>query len=109
MATFINLHQNAVSLLTDVSKWDTERFVFDKENFTLEMDSATPLDAESDDPVIENPKQNDPLESEESLVMHYRWVFKIKIIFSLVRLRLPQRYRAKLETRLIEENSNISA
>ncbi|XP_021182080.3 uncharacterized protein LOC110370553 [Helicoverpa armigera] len=72
VATFINLHQNAVSLLTDVSKWDTERFVFDKENFTLEMDSATPLDAESDDPVIENPKQNDPLESEESLVMHYR-------------------------------------
>ncbi|KAJ8717879.1 hypothetical protein PYW07_005809 [Mythimna separata] len=72
VATFINLHQNAVSLLSDVSKWDTERFVFDKENFTLEMDSAAPLESESDDPVLENAKQNDPLESEESLVLHYR-------------------------------------
>ncbi|XP_075980968.1 tripartite motif-containing protein 2-like isoform X2 [Anticarsia gemmatalis] len=72
VATFINLHQNAVQLLSEVSKWDTERFVFDKENFRIEMDSATPIDAESDDPVLESPKQNDPLESEENLVLHYR-------------------------------------
>ncbi|CAB3228826.1 unnamed protein product [Arctia plantaginis] len=72
VTTFINLHQNAVQLLTDVSKWDTERFIFDQENFRLEMDSATPVDAESDDPVLESPKQNNPLESEENLVMHYR-------------------------------------
>lgn len=72
VATFINLHQNAIQILSDVSKWDTERFVFDKENFRIEMDSATPIDAESDDPVLESPKQNNPLESEDNLVMHYR-------------------------------------
>ncbi|KAG6452013.1 RING finger protein nhl-1 isoform X2 [Manduca sexta] len=72
VSTFMNLHQNAVQLLSDVSKWDTDSFVFDKENFRLEMDTATPLDAESDDPVPEVAKQNDPLESENSLVMYYR-------------------------------------
>lgn len=72
MATFINLHQNVIQLLSDVSKWDTERFVFDKENFRIEIDSSTPLDAESDDPVIDSPKQNNPLENEESLALYYR-------------------------------------
>ncbi|CAH0695862.1 unnamed protein product [Spodoptera exigua] len=70
--TFINLHQNAVTLLSEVSKWDTERVVFDKENFSLEKDSGTPIDSESEDPVVDGPKQNNPLESEESLIMHYR-------------------------------------
>lgn len=68
----MNLHQNAIQLLTDVIKWDTEGFVFDKENFTLEVDSTTPVDAESEDPVSEGSKHNDPLESEESLVTYYR-------------------------------------
>ncbi|XP_026742559.1 RING finger protein nhl-1-like [Trichoplusia ni] len=72
VATFINLHQNVIQLLSDVSKWDTERFVFDKENFRIEIDSSTPLDAESDDPVIDSPKQNNPLENEESLALYYR-------------------------------------
>lgn len=74
MNTFINLHQNAIQLLSDVSKWDTERFVFDKEAFRIELDSATPLDAESDDPMPEGAKQNNPMESEDALVLHYRWV-----------------------------------
>ncbi|XP_004933397.1 RING finger protein nhl-1 [Bombyx mori] len=72
VTTFMNLHQNAIQLLTDVIKWDTEGFVFDKENFTLEVDSTTPVDAESEDPVSEGSKHNDPLESEESLVTYYR-------------------------------------
>ncbi|CAH0590287.1 unnamed protein product [Chrysodeixis includens] len=70
--TFINLHQNVIQLLSDVSKWDTERFVFDQENFRIEIDSSTPLDAESDDPVIDSPKHNNPLENEESLALFYR-------------------------------------
>ncbi|CAH2042379.1 unnamed protein product, partial [Iphiclides podalirius] len=69
---FINLHQNALQLLTDVSKWDANSFVFDKENFCIESDTATPLDAESDDPLPEDAKQNNPLESEDSLVLYYR-------------------------------------
>ncbi|KAM3963315.1 uncharacterized protein ACR2FA_002680 [Aphomia sociella] len=72
VTTFINLHQNALQILVDVSKWDTEHFVFDKENFSIEKDNATPMDAESDDPVPNGFKQNDPLENENSLTMHYR-------------------------------------
>lgn len=78
MLTFVNLHQNAIQLLSDISKWDTESFAFDKENFRIETDSATPLDAESDDPLPESAKQNNPLESEDSLVMHYRLENKLK-------------------------------
>ncbi|CAH0764401.1 unnamed protein product [Diatraea saccharalis] len=70
--TFVNLHQNTLHILSDVSKWDTERFVFDKEGFRIELDSATPLYAESDDPLPEGAKQNNPLESEDSLCMYYR-------------------------------------
>lgn len=70
--TFVNLHQNALQILSDVSKWDTEHFVFDKEGFRLELDSATPIDAESDDPLPEGAKLNNPLESEDSLYMYYR-------------------------------------
>lgn len=72
VSTYMNLHQNAVQLLSDVSKWDSERFVFDKENFRIEMDSATPLEAESDEPLPAAGWQNNPLESEESLTLHYR-------------------------------------
>ncbi|XP_049877184.1 tripartite motif-containing protein 3-like isoform X2 [Pectinophora gossypiella] len=72
VTTFINLHQNALQILSDVSKWDVERFVFDKENFRIEQDSLTPVDAESDDPLPECGRQNEPLESEDSLVLHYR-------------------------------------
>ncbi|XP_068620417.1 tripartite motif-containing protein 3-like [Battus philenor] len=72
VATFINLHQNALQLLTDVSKWDANSFVFDKENFCIESDITTPLDAESDDPLPEIAKHNNPLENEESLIMFYR-------------------------------------
>ncbi|CAH0401260.1 unnamed protein product [Chilo suppressalis] len=72
VTTFINLHQNALHILSDVSKWDIEHFVFDKEGFRIEIDSATPLDAESEDPVPEGAKQNNPLESEESLTIYYR-------------------------------------
>lgn len=68
----MNLHQNTVRLLTDVSKWDAECFVFDKENFRIELDAATPLDAESDDPLPEGARQNNPLESEDTLSLHYR-------------------------------------
>ncbi|CAK1584541.1 unnamed protein product [Parnassius mnemosyne] len=70
--TFLNIHQNALQLLTDVSKWDSNSYVFDKENFCIELETATPLDAESDDPLPEAAKQNNPLESEESLVLYYR-------------------------------------
>ncbi|KOB69371.1 Regucalcin [Operophtera brumata] len=69
--TFINLHQNAIQLLSDVSKWDSERFVFDKDAFRIEVDSTGPLDAESDEPAPEGARQHDPLESEESLELHY--------------------------------------
>ncbi|XP_059060932.1 RING finger protein nhl-1-like [Achroia grisella] len=72
VTTFMNLHQNALQILVDVSKWDTEYFVFDKENFRIEKDNESPLDAESDDPVQTCFKQNDPLESENSLTTHYR-------------------------------------
>ncbi|KAJ0174149.1 hypothetical protein K1T71_010295 [Dendrolimus kikuchii] len=72
VTTFMNLHHNAVQLMSDVSKWDTESFVFDKENFRIEIDSTTPLDAESDEPLPEAAKQNNPLESEESLALYYR-------------------------------------
>jgi hypothetical protein len=72
VSTYINLHQNAVQLLSDVSKWDSDRFVFDKENFCIETDSATPLEAESDEPLPATGRQNDPLESEDSLTLHYR-------------------------------------
>ncbi|XP_053615115.1 RING finger protein nhl-1-like isoform X1 [Plodia interpunctella] len=70
--TFVNLHQNALQILLDVSKWDTEHFMFDKENFRIEKDAATPRDAESEDPMPDGFKQNDPLESETSLIQHYR-------------------------------------
>ncbi|KAI8420146.1 hypothetical protein MSG28_008717, partial [Choristoneura fumiferana] len=43
-----------------------------KENFRIELDSATPLEAESDEPLPEAAKQNNPLESEDSLALHYR-------------------------------------
>lgn len=69
---FMNLHQNTIRLLTDVSKWDAESFVFDKENFCIELDAATPFDAESDDPLPAGAKQNNPLETEETLTLHYR-------------------------------------
>ncbi|XP_013163173.1 PREDICTED: RING finger protein nhl-1-like isoform X1 [Papilio xuthus] len=72
VTTFINLHQNALQLLTEVSKWDANRFVFDKENFCIESDAATPLDAESDDPLPEDAKHNNPLENEDSLTLYYR-------------------------------------
>lgn len=72
MTTFVNLYQNAIQLLSDVTKWDSDRFVFDKENFRIEIDSATPFDGESDEPEPEGAKHNNPLESEESLVLHYR-------------------------------------
>ncbi|XP_026762929.2 RING finger protein nhl-1-like [Galleria mellonella] len=72
VSTFMNLHQNALQILVDVSKWDTEHFVFDKENFRIEKDNETPLDAESDDPVQNGIKQNNPLENDNSLSMHYR-------------------------------------
>ncbi|KAL0869875.1 hypothetical protein ABMA27_006078 [Loxostege sticticalis] len=72
VTTFVNLHQNALQILSEVSKWDTDHFVFDKEGFRIEVDSETPLDAESDDPIPDGAKQNDPLENEESLFMHYR-------------------------------------
>ncbi|XP_061384046.1 tripartite motif-containing protein 3-like [Danaus plexippus] len=69
---FINLHQNTIQLLTEVSKWDAEKFVFDKENFSIESDSSVPCDAESDDPLPETVKQNNPMENEASLILHYR-------------------------------------
>lgn len=72
MLTFINLHQNTIQLLSEVSKWDAEKFTFDKENFSIEVDSATPCDAESDDPVPETVKPYDPMESEASLAIFYR-------------------------------------
>ncbi|XP_063830655.1 tripartite motif-containing protein 2-like [Ostrinia nubilalis] len=72
VATFVNLHQNALQILSEVSKWDTDSFVFDKEGFRIEIDSATPVDAESDDPIPEGAKQNNPLESEDTLFLHYR-------------------------------------
>lgn len=72
VTTFMNLHQNTVRLLTEVSKWDAESFVFDKENFCIELDAASPLDAESDDPLPEEARQNNPLESEDTLSLHYR-------------------------------------
>lgn len=68
----MNLHQNTSRLLTEVSKWDAESFVFDKENFRIELDAASPLDAESDDPLPEGTRQNNPLESEDTLSLHYR-------------------------------------
>lgn len=46
--------------------------MFDKENFRIELDAATPLDAESDDPLPEGARQNNPLESEDTLSLHYR-------------------------------------
>ncbi|XP_045777272.1 RING finger protein nhl-1-like [Maniola jurtina] len=70
--TFINLHTNTLQLLTEVSKWDSEKYAFDKENFRIESDSTTPYDAESDDPLPEAAKQDDPMESEASLSLHYR-------------------------------------
>ncbi|XP_072942330.1 uncharacterized protein [Epargyreus clarus] len=69
---FMNLHQNTLQILSDVSKWDAESFVFDKENFRMESDASTPLDAESDDPLPAAAKQNNPLETEETLVLYYR-------------------------------------
>ncbi|KAL4715052.1 hypothetical protein ACJJTC_003203 [Scirpophaga incertulas] len=70
--TFVNLHQNTMQILSEVSKWDTQHLLFDKEEFRLEMDSGTPVDAESDDPIPEAAKQNNPLENEDSLFLHYR-------------------------------------
>ncbi|XP_039759236.1 RING finger protein nhl-1-like [Pararge aegeria] len=70
--TFINLHTNTLQLLTEVSKWDAEKYTFDKENFRIESDSSTPYDAESDDPLPEAAKQNNPMENEASLTLHYR-------------------------------------
>ncbi|XP_041984826.1 RING finger protein nhl-1-like isoform X2 [Aricia agestis] len=69
---FMNLHQNTIQLLTDISKWDAGSVVFDKENFRIESDNSTPCDAESDDPVPEGAKEYDPMESEASLILHYR-------------------------------------
>ncbi|KAI5635130.1 6-bladed beta-propeller domain-containing protein [Phthorimaea operculella] len=70
--TFVNLHQNALQILSEVSKWDAESLIFDKENFRIEKDTATPTEAESDDPLPECGNKNEPLESEDSLVLHYR-------------------------------------
>ncbi|XP_045501928.1 RING finger protein nhl-1-like isoform X1 [Colias croceus] len=70
--TFVNLHQNTLQLLGDVSKWDAENFIFDKENFRIDSDVKTPFDAESDDPLPEAAKQNNPLENESTLIQHYR-------------------------------------
>nr|XP_026491584.1 RING finger protein nhl-1-like [Vanessa tameamea] len=70
--TFMNLHENTLQLLSEVSKWDSDKFAFDKENFSIESDTTTPCDAESDDPVPEAAKQYDPMESEGSLILHYR-------------------------------------
>ncbi|XP_045522340.1 tripartite motif-containing protein 2-like isoform X1 [Pieris brassicae] len=70
--TFVHLHQNTLQLLSDVSKWDAETFIFDKENFRIESDVSTPCDAESDDPLPEAGKQNNPLESDTSLMLHYK-------------------------------------
>ncbi|XP_050674404.1 E3 ubiquitin-protein ligase TRIM71-like isoform X2 [Leptidea sinapis] len=72
VSVFINLHQNTLQLLTDISKWDADSFVFDKENFRIDTDMTTACDAESDDPVPEATRQHDPLESENSLIQHYR-------------------------------------
>ncbi|XP_013136966.1 PREDICTED: RING finger protein nhl-1-like [Papilio polytes] len=72
VTTFINLHQNALQLLTEVSKWGVSRFVFDKENLCIECDAATPLDAESDDPLPQDDRHNNPLESEDTLILYYR-------------------------------------
>ncbi|XP_011556566.3 RING finger protein nhl-1 [Plutella xylostella] len=71
--TFINLHQNTLQLLSDISKWDSERFIiFNKENFSIEVDAATPLYAESDEPLPADNKTKNPLENENSLMVHYR-------------------------------------
>ncbi|XP_045452242.1 RING finger protein nhl-1-like [Melitaea cinxia] len=70
--TFINLHQTTLQLLSEVSKWDVEQFAFDKENFKIESDTTTPCDAESDEPVPDVAKPNDPMESEGSLIHWYR-------------------------------------
>ncbi|CAK1551462.1 unnamed protein product [Leptosia nina] len=70
--TFVNLHQNTLQLLSDVSKWDAENFIFDKENFRIDSDITTPCDAESDEPLPAAAKQHNPLESESSLMQHYR-------------------------------------
>lgn len=71
--TFINLHQNTLQLLSDISKWDSERFIiFNKENFSIEVDAATPLYAESDEPLPTDNKTKNPLENENSLMVHYR-------------------------------------
>ncbi|GBP09847.1 Tripartite motif-containing protein 3 [Eumeta japonica] len=69
---FMNLHQNALQLISDVTKWDTEKVVFDKDNFCIELDGASPLEAESDDPLPAVVRGNNPLESEDDLVLHYR-------------------------------------
>lgn len=55
-----------------MSRWDTEHFVFDKDNFCIELDSTAPLEAESDEPMPSGVEDNNPLKSEESLVLHYR-------------------------------------
>ncbi|VVC97996.1 unnamed protein product [Leptidea sinapis] len=47
VSVFINLHQNTLQLLTDISKWDADSFVFDKENFRIDTDMTTACDAES--------------------------------------------------------------
>ncbi|KAJ2948509.1 hypothetical protein O0L34_g7759 [Tuta absoluta] len=72
VTTFMNLHQNALQILSEVSKWDAESLIFDKENFRIEKDTATPTEAESDDPLPASGNKNEPLESEDSLVLHYR-------------------------------------
>lgn len=59
-------------MLSEVSKWDAGSIVFDKENFRIESDEATPFDAESDEPLPVAAKEYDPMESETSLTHHYR-------------------------------------
>lgn len=72
VTTFMNLHQNTVRLLTEVSKWDAVHFAFDKENFRVEVEETSPLDAESDDPLPVGAQHNNPLESEDTLSLYYR-------------------------------------